>query len=515
MISTKITLFALMTTLKKLGCFLLLSLGAISSLQAQPEAAIWYFGSKAGLDFRQTPPKPLKDGQMNNTEGGTSICDDKGNLLFYTDGIKVWNKNHAIMDNGVNLVGNPSATQSGVIVPLPKQKNKFYVFTLDAEAGPNGFCYSIVDMTASNGLGAVTEKNIPILKPATEKLTAVAHANNKDIWILIHAWNSNAFHAYLLTEKGLEYTPVISEVGEKHGGDVGNTVGCMKVSPDGKKLAVAVKKDAFVEIFDFNNATGKVESPIFIKFESQNADVLMYGVEFSSDNSKLYVSAGGAHEIYQLNLRAGSREDIIKSLHLVGRNGAWTGCLQLAPDGKIYVAVFGLPYLSVIKYPNRAGDSCEYQEKGIYLEGATSNLNLPTFIQTFFDDRENLSSIHTNSGGFTKLGETFYKNILFDFDKYDIRPENRQELDDLVNYLKLSPHIKIYIAGHTDSDGTPEKNYLLSVNRATAVANYLIDRGINRTRLKTEGFGLTKPVAPNTTPEGKAKNRRIEFTLSK
>lgn len=480
---------------------------------AQPEAAIWYFGNQAGLDFRQTPPVPLLDGQMQNTEGGTSISDDKGNLLFYTDGIKVWNKKHDLMDRGVDLHGNPSATQSGVIVALPKNKNKYYVFTVDAEAGAHGLCYSIVDMSEANGLGAVIEKNIPITTPTTEKITAVTHANGKDVWIISHAWNSDKFQAYLLTENGFENKPVESITGSIHEGNPGNTIGCMKVSPNGKKLALVIKTIGYAEIFDFDNATGKIQKPVLIEFEPETS--LMYGLEFSSDNTKLYVSAGAQHEIYQFDLQKGTSESIIKSKTLIAKNEDWTGCLQLAPDGKIYVSIYEKPYLGIIQYPNRAGKDCAYIEKGIDLGGKTAKLNLPTFVQTYFDDRENLSSIKTNSGGFTKLGGSFYKNILFDFDKYDIRPEYYKDLDDLVNYLKISKQVKIDIIGHTDSDGTAQKNLTLSQNRAKAVADYLIQKGIEPARIKSEGLGLTKPVVPNTSPEGKAQNRRIEFTLIK
>lgn len=479
---------------------------------AQPEAAVWYFGSNAGLDFRQSPPKPLKDGKMSTTEGGTSICDSKGDLLFYTNGINVWNKKHELMDRGVGLFGNPSSTQSGVIVPLPKNKHKYYIFAVDAEGGANGVTYSIVDMSTSEGLGSVIEANVPIFTPATEKITAVAHANGKDIWILTHLWNSDIFHAYLLTEAGFQKTPVVSAVGAMHEGNTGNTIGCMKVSPDGKKLALAIKTIGYVELFDFSTKTGKISNPIRFEF-GENA--LMYGIEFSSDNSKLYVTAGSLQELYQIDLKAGSPDAIFKSKIFIARNAAWSGCLQLAPDGKIYAAIFGAKYLGIIHYPNRVGKACEYIEQGIFLDGQTSNLNLPTFVQTYFDDRENLSYIKTNSGGFTKMGEVFYKNVLFEFDKYDIRTEYYKDLDDLVNYLKLSTQVQIEITGHTDSDGTAEKNLILSQNRAKSVANYLIGKGIEAKRIKTQGFGLTKPIAPNTTPEGKAQNRRIEFILNK
>jgi len=102
--------------LKFLPLFILTIL--TTTLTAQKEANIWYFGHNAGLDFNSGTPIPLLDGAMNTDEGCASIADEEGSLLFYTDGTFVWNKNHEQMPNGDGLLGHKSSTQSGVIVPL-------------------------------------------------------------------------------------------------------------------------------------------------------------------------------------------------------------------------------------------------------------------------------------------------------------------------------------------------------------------------------------------------------------
>ena len=84
---------------------------------AQNQTDNWYFGNKAGLNFSTCTPTILTDGQVNTHEGVATISDANGNLLFYTDGVTVWNKQHLIMDNGTGLAGHPSSTQSAVIVP--------------------------------------------------------------------------------------------------------------------------------------------------------------------------------------------------------------------------------------------------------------------------------------------------------------------------------------------------------------------------------------------------------------
>ncbi len=111
------------------------------------------------------------------------------------------------------------------------------------------------------------------------------------------------------------------------------------------------------------------------------------------------------------------------------------------------------------------------------------------------------------------------KNIFFDFDKSTLRPESIKELTRVINLLNQYPTIKVEISGHTDSKGTEEYNVSLSQRRAQSVVNYLIDQGIAPERFVAKGYGETKPIAPNTTPDGedfpkgRQLNRRVEFKI--
>jgi outer membrane protein OmpA-like peptidoglycan-associated protein/tetratricopeptide (TPR) repeat protein len=105
------------------------------------------------------------------------------------------------------------------------------------------------------------------------------------------------------------------------------------------------------------------------------------------------------------------------------------------------------------------------------------------------------------------------RNIFFDTNKYELKPESQVELDNVVRLLKENPSLKIRINGHTDNVGKPADNLTLSNNRARAVVAYLTANGINATRLSSEGFGAGKPIADNTTEEGKAQNRRTELRV--
>jgi outer membrane protein OmpA-like peptidoglycan-associated protein len=105
------------------------------------------------------------------------------------------------------------------------------------------------------------------------------------------------------------------------------------------------------------------------------------------------------------------------------------------------------------------------------------------------------------------------KNVFFDVNKAELKPESMIELDKVVQLLKENPTIKIEIDGHTDNVGKPADNLTLSNNRAKAVINYFLYKGVAADRLSSKGFGETKPVADNTSEQGRAKNRRTELKV--
>jgi OOP family OmpA-OmpF porin len=102
--------------------------------------------------------------------------------------------------------------------------------------------------------------------------------------------------------------------------------------------------------------------------------------------------------------------------------------------------------------------------------------------------------------------------VLFDTAKWSIKNQYYPVLEEVVSVLKANPSLKLQIAGHTDSRASKEYNQKLSENRAKAVKEYLVKRGIKPGRLTSKGYGLSMPIAPNDTPEGMVKNRRVELT---
>jgi len=113
-----------------------------------------------------------------------------------------------------------------------------------------------------------------------------------------------------------------------------------------------------------------------------------------------------------------------------------------------------------------------------------------------------------------EVGSTIVlRNIFYDFDKYDLRPESKVELENIYSLMMQYPTMVIEISSHTDSYGTDEYNQVLSEKRANSVVEYLANKGINRNRLIAKGYGETLPIAPNDTDEGRQLNRRSEFKI--
>ena len=216
----------------------------------QGEANIWYFGINAGLDFNNNPPTPLLDlntGSIFSSEGCSTISDSNGVLLFFTNGEKVWNKNHQIMLNGDDLAGHNSSTQSSAIIPYPgtydftkNRFNKYFLVTLDdyIVQSPSiikkGVCYSEIDMTMDNELGSVTtNKNTHLFgTTTTEKVCVVPHSNGCDYWVICKVVDSADFYVYQISNSGFNTTPIISTTNFF----VDAKPGQMKVSPNNNLL---------------------------------------------------------------------------------------------------------------------------------------------------------------------------------------------------------------------------------------------------------------------------------------
>lgn len=371
----------------KVGWLIFCFLIAFGIASAQKQANIWYFGEQAGLDFNTIKPTPLSS-SMRVTEGCASIADANGKLLFYTNGVTVWNSLHSPMPNGTGLKGNNSSTQC-IIVPVPGNTRVYYIFTVDCEENnfKNGLCYSIVDINKDNGLGDVISKNNLLMAPVCEKVTACQRKDHNEFWIVSHKWNSDSFYTFRLTNAGITGLPVISRSGDvikEFYGDYGTAIGYMKISSDGTKLAAASHQSGTCEVFNFDDATGKVGSRIF---KTQFSLKFTYGVEFSPNSKKLYLTVD-EYGIFQYNLSIPTQANIQNSktriYPLDTTKFVQPGALQLAPDHKIYVAMLNATALDVIQDPDATGLKVNYKPNAVNLGYWKSYLGLPDFIKPFF-----------------------------------------------------------------------------------------------------------------------------------
>lgn len=339
----------------------------------------WCFGENNGLDFRNVPVKrfsvPLYSG-----EGSASICDpESGALLFYTDGVKVWNRNHEVMPNGDSLYGDISSTQTGVIIPLPGQPHLFYLFTADAglyQRRQAGINYSIVDMTKDEGKGAVVEKNIPMLPSASEKLVGIRHCNGRDFWVVSHELFSNRFVAWLVTRRGIVDT-VYTDIGIVHDRSISRapSIGYLKASPNGKYLFSVMNTANFGELFGFDNASGVVHSRI----AELPAD---YGASFSPNNTYLYTTdPTRGNEVIRYALDPPPNVNVESTRESIGFFGE-VKAMQIAPDSSIYVLI--APSIARIEKPDDANP--RFRHLGPLLRNIT--FGLPNCIDGFLGDAE-------------------------------------------------------------------------------------------------------------------------------
>ena len=138
--------------------------------------ANWYFGKNAGLKFTDTGVTILNDGKINTWEGCSSVSDEQGNLLLYSDGKTLWNKYHKVVKNGTGLLGDISSTQSALILPIPKSDSLYVLITspyaFDFSIGMN---YSIINLKGNNDSGIITRKNIKLHNSSSEKIAAINH----------------------------------------------------------------------------------------------------------------------------------------------------------------------------------------------------------------------------------------------------------------------------------------------------------------------------------------------------
>jgi gliding motility-associated-like protein len=355
-------------------------------------ANYWYFGNNAGINFNEQPPVAMSDGQLISPEGASTMSDQNGDLLFYSDGNVVYDRDHLQMDNGIQIGGVNGASQSTLIVPFPNDETLFYIFNTRAvfDAGDEyALQYAVVDIKDIDGgtFGTVVTKEKQLFERSTERLTATNPGNF--VWLIAHEMGNNTFRAYPVTEMGIG-NPVLTSIGAVHdANDAEESQGYMKLSTDGSRLAVALNKGGanYVELFEFDQQTGELSN--YIQVDIPNDYTRVYGVEFASNSDKLFVTTnspvGSGSKLYELKLHDYDKDSIESRIEEIDEEtGVNMGAIQTGPDGQIYVARDGEQFLGTITENLDTLSESTYAGNGFDLVTGTSTLGLPNFVQSVF-----------------------------------------------------------------------------------------------------------------------------------
>ncbi|MBS1656751.1 MAG: T9SS type A sorting domain-containing protein [Bacteroidetes bacterium] len=326
-----------------------------------------------------------------------SISDTAGNLLFYTNGRMVMNRNGDTMKNGDYLSPQLRAfddwyygfdigfqnLQGTIALPKPGSDSLYYLFAVDYDsllwqvggiARPYYLTLNIIDMSADSGLGEVTEKNKHLFADTMSSagMTACKHANGRDWWLIRNEYHTNCYYIWLITPDTI-YPPSKQCIGYPIDVNDGNSG--FEFSPDGRYFAHQIAKTLYkisMEFMEFDRCSGQLSNPVLIDVPDSLAKGVFTSTEFSPDGRFLYGFM--TQIIYQADLEdiniAGSLTKVGEWIYSDSIYGYFGGNPQLASDGKIYIqGLFGNPALSVINEPN---------EKGTLANLTLQNFELPT-----------------------------------------------------------------------------------------------------------------------------------------
>ncbi len=349
------------------------------------------------LHFSTRPPAITPHGLPYSMDSNVSISDPKtGELLFYTNGCSITNKNHEMMDNGDGINIGPYHREfcnSGVrsfhgcintmlILPFPYADDQYILFhrpkNLNAPPHFPELKYSVIDMSYNAGMGRVVEKNILIkdkLELAGGYSTAYKHADGIRWWIIVWSLNKPEYHLLLVDEAGISY------VDKYQIGSVGpSTIGQAVFSPDG---STHMWHDIYegVHIYDFDRETGLLSNHRALYDIKQDFRFGVGGVTISPNSRFAYLSS--VYSLYQLDLEAPNLSEgliLIDTLLRVASAGIRINFSRsiLAPDCKIYISIgFTQPFLHVIHNPDEKGGDCNLEKIGISLPFHNKNSSLP------------------------------------------------------------------------------------------------------------------------------------------
>jgi PKD domain len=404
--------------MKYFTCILYSLLFFSSTVYSQNWDYLWLFGFEnytshpdwggTVIDFSTIPPAVYyADNDINMFDTNASICDESGNLLFYTNGQVIGNSVYDTMQNGGGL--NPGELadlaeeygywlpQGAFILPHPGDSSRYFLVHADYiyptynlinvlifPGHTKHLYYSEIDMSLNGGLGAVIKKNEIIRTDSfsTGQLSCVRHANGRDWWMMMHEVGSKYYFRYLISPNG------ITEIGrDSTAFDIKKVgYGQSAYSPDGTVYAKVGTHDydqpPVIDIYRVDRCEGKLNDHRQVLLGE--LDVVTMGLAISPNSRYLYVATHV--KVFQYDLEAAN---ISSSKKLIAEFDGFydTSPLfaatffyaQLAPDGKIYICTNnGTHYLHVIHQPNLAYPNCNFKNHDFTLP-YWNGLSIPNF----------------------------------------------------------------------------------------------------------------------------------------
>lgn len=294
----------------------------------------WYYLNFKALSFNDndTIPKSLDRSEYRVLASGATVSDFAGRLLFYSNGQTVWNAEHQIMNGGTNLNGVGPALYRAIGMINPAVKDQYYLFTVNG----NSISYSVIDMSADDGLGAVIERNQSLVSGVNGKIAGI-YVDCGLHWFVVRKSNGN-FLSFKIDANGLNTTPVESII--SYSGRDGSRAP-MKFSPDGNFLAYQIESEGGAtgfEYFSFDDQTGIFNERYKILYSEHGEG---FGMDFSGFGTKLYLNMrpnSGSTELrtYQIDLNAGTEQAIRDSKTLVNNDRTMEFSLKRGMFGKVF-----------------------------------------------------------------------------------------------------------------------------------------------------------------------------------
>lgn len=349
------------------GLLVLILLLPFSLLAQDLSKHNWYFGNSAnGIRFNRgtNVAQPVTNQATPFSQGGAAVATDPAtaNLLFYTDGIRVYDATHSIMPNGTGLNALANTNQPVAISPMPGQTNRWYIFTNTASFTTGGsISRSAVDMNQfgnavfpAPALGVVeAAKNVavPFLTNRSEAMIIVPHDNNTDFWLITHQ-NGSALFSATLIDAAATFNVVVSTP-DPAGTNIfpHSAANFAYHAPTGRLAVSPQSPDINAYILNFNNATGALsfDRTLFNSAVSATNNQAIYDIEWSNNGQYLYLSQHGDTGIPANVFQYDYLNPTITLAPVITPGIFRSYGLQTAPDSSIYhlyQATAGGPFLA-------------------------------------------------------------------------------------------------------------------------------------------------------------------------